>query len=463
MSKRRRDLTPSADRVLPNASSMSTPYHQLSDKNRPASYTRMGGVGRVAVLVACVAAVGACSHGTLEGSTSGGASTATVAAIASSVPAPVSSAPASSSAGPGGASSAAAVAAVASSCPEGTVAIPAGTFWMGAPYAYNKTSSEWKHKVAVRSFCLDLTEVTAGTYQACVDNGGCTAARKGFSCTAGRAGREEHPANCMDWFQADAACKAFHKRLPTEQEWEYAARGGAEQRTYSWGEQDPEGHACYNHPGTCRIKSYPAGAFGLYDMMGGVWEWTSSPFVSVGEWSLPDVWRVYRGGSFSRRFPKWMKGWVRNRFRPKEYGGHLGFRCALDLAGSACPEGAHDGADGGCEVDGAISSTAPLNSEHPRHVAVPAGSSTEPKSQEDKGPKPATVSRDPQYDADCAQYKPGRPICHNVKGGNFADRERIRRQMGCANRDVGLDFNSICCPGAPKSSEADSGAATDGR
>jgi hypothetical protein len=330
---------------------------------------------------------------------------------------------------------------------------------MGAPYAYSKRSSEWKHRVAVKSFCLDLTEVTARRYADCVEKRGCTAAHTGFSCTAGRPDRLDHPINCVDWFQADAACKWFHKRLPTEQEWEYAARGGAEERTYSWGEADPEGHACYNHPGTCAVSAYPAGAFGLFDMMGGVWEWTSSEFVIVGDWALPDKWMVYRGGSFSRRFPKWMKGWVRNRYRPREYGGHLGFRCAADVPGSACPDGSREQADATCAIDGEVGDMAPAPpTGTPHGHPTPAGSSGT-KSVEPAGPATLSVYRDPQFDEDCRHYKPGRPICYQVKGGSFADRERKRRQMGCANRDVGLDFNSACCPDASPAGP-DAGATT---
>lgn len=418
------------------------------------------GCCRAVVVLACVGAWG-CSK-SHAGSTPPTGSAPVVARAATTVSAGASATAPVASSSRASPVSAATADRAAVACPADMVQIPAGTFWMGAPYAYSKTSSEWKHKVAVKTFCLDVAEVTAQTYANCVESGGCTAARKGFSCTAGRADRVDHPANCVDWFQADAACKAMHKRLPTEQEWEYAARGGAEQRTYSWGEKDPEGHACYNHPGTCAVKSYPPGAFGLYDMMGGVWEWTSSPFGMVGSWALPDDWRVYRGGSFSRRFPKWMKGWVRNRYRPKEYGGHLGFRCASDLAGSTCPEGSHQATDGTCEIDGDISSTAPPSSAPARRAAAAASSSEAPKEAIDHTPKPAMVYRDPQFDEDCRHYKPGRPVSYNVKGGSFADRERIRRQRGCANRDVGLDFNSTCCPGESTASGADAGVSHEG-
>ncbi len=339
-------------------------------------------------------------------------------------------------------------------CAEGMLTIPGGVFMMGAPFAVGLKAPDHLHKVAVRGFCLDLTEVSAATYNSCVQSGGCTAGRHGFSCTGDIPTKQSHPINCVDWFQATAACKAWGKRLPSEEEWEYAARGGAEARTYSWGEAEPsEAISCYNHPGTCPVKSYAAGAFGLHDMMGNVWEWTSSRFLTFEGWELPDDWRVYRGGSFSRRFPKWMKGWLRNRFRQKEFGGHLGFRCATDQAGSLCPEGSKVAEDGGtCVLDAAETPSRPLvvagGSAHALASAAPP---------ETKEPQPAVLSRDTRYDADCTKYKPGRPVCYLVKGGSFADRQRIGKGMNCQNRDVGMDYNSLCCPGGGSAGSGDGG------
>jgi len=78
----------------------------------------------------------------------------------------------------------------------------------------------------------------------------------------------------MTYTMAEAYCGFVGKRLPSEREWEYIARGGSEQRLYSWGDNDPTDKiSCYMHVGgSCEVGSYPAGAFGLFDVSGNVWE-----------------------------------------------------------------------------------------------------------------------------------------------------------------------------------------------
>ena len=129
---------------------------------------------------------------------------------------------------------------------------------------------------------MDRTEVTTAAYAACVSAGKCTRAHTGSvlaSCNAGVAGREQHPINCVDWNQADAYCQAQGLRLPTEEEWEYAATGG-DGRTFSWGNEWPSNQLCWNRYGdgrtypnsTCAVGSYPNGRspFGVDDMSGNV-------------------------------------------------------------------------------------------------------------------------------------------------------------------------------------------------
>src|SRR5262249_9301812 len=159
---------------------------------------------------------------------------------------------------------------------------PAGMFLMGSPVERGSPEERPMHEVVVAEFDLDRTEVTTRAYSECVRAGACTRPRQQSSlCNAvedagdGRAAatrpaavaaeaRGAHPINCIDYRQAEAYCAFAGKRLPTEREWEYAARGGAEERRYSWGEDDPtQERACYDHHGTCPVASFAPGAFGL--------------------------------------------------------------------------------------------------------------------------------------------------------------------------------------------------------
>ncbi len=103
-------------------------------------------------------------------------------------------------------------------------------------------------------------------------------------------GRENHPVVHISWEDANAYAKWMGKRLPTEAEWEYAARGGLENKRFPWGDEFmPNGKHMANtfqgnfphhavpedgYAGTSPVKSYPANGYGLYDMVGNVWEWT---------------------------------------------------------------------------------------------------------------------------------------------------------------------------------------------
>ncbi|MCS6900788.1 MAG: SUMF1/EgtB/PvdO family nonheme iron enzyme [Myxococcales bacterium] len=292
-----------------------------------------------------------------------------------------------------------------------------------------------RHRVAVRSFCMDITEVTMAAYRSCQEQGRCSPAHTGFLCTISRPELLDHPINCVDWYQARTYCEQVGGRLPTEREWEYAARGGAEQRLYAWGNEPPDGRCCYSHPGTCKVGSYPPGSFGLRDLTGNVWEWTATAFGPYPSEPTEGPLRVYRGGSFSRRFPKWMRNSLRNRFRPDEWGAHLGFRCVRDLPGATCPAGSSPTPDGTCQPEGVLEP--PWMS---RAVgATPTKGRPAPKGNEAS----VLITRDPRFDSDCIRNKPGQPVAYLVKGGSFADRQRSKG--ACSNRDVGVDFNSICC------------------
>jgi formylglycine-generating enzyme required for sulfatase activity len=208
----------------------------------------------------------------------------------------------------------------------GMVSIPAGSFMMGS----NDGEADEKpvHRVSVASFAMDVTEVTTVAYTACVRAGRCSATETVKSCNYGHSDKDNHPINCVDWDQATAYCASVGKRLPTEEEWEYAARG-PDATKYSWGDDESGTRACWNRAteGTCQVGKYPPGAFGLKDMNGNVWEWVASVY-SIYNASKPSTGdHVYRGGGFQIDNLPSLRSTVRahsDEFRS----GVLGFRCA---------------------------------------------------------------------------------------------------------------------------------------
>jgi formylglycine-generating enzyme required for sulfatase activity len=189
------------------------------------------------------------------------------------------------------------------------------------------------HTVQVAAFELDQYEVTVAQYAACVAGGGCTAAllpTGGSDCNAGVAGKDQHPINCVDWDQASAYCAWAGKRLPTEEEWEYAARG-TDGREYPWGDAAPATQLCWdNSSGTCAVGSYPSGisSFGIHDMGGNVSEWTAS--YHSENYSLPrgNTFRVYRGGNWNDTLAIGVRGAYRNWDEPEFQHTLIGIRCA---------------------------------------------------------------------------------------------------------------------------------------
>jgi formylglycine-generating enzyme required for sulfatase activity len=223
-------------------------------------------------------------------------------------------------------------------CPAGMAAIPGGSFTMG----------ERGDAVSVKPFCMDVTEVTVAAYRACTTGGACRAdnvntayivggERHTGGCNWGVSRRDQHPMNCVDWGQAATYCRAQGKRLPTEEEWEWAARGGAEGRSYPWGNAEPDFQACWSGVskkiGTCPVGSHPDGksAHGLHDMAGNVWEWTSSLDESG------DAARVFRGSSWNNADPARLRASFRIRVAPSIRYDFLGFRCARSSVAPATP------------------------------------------------------------------------------------------------------------------------------
>lgn len=252
--------------------------------------------------------------------------------------------------------------------------VPAGYFRMGSPDNQGRSDEHPRHRVYVDSFYMDRTEVSVGIYRKCVDAGKCSAPMTGVGCNWGNPERgDNYPVNCVDWNRAAAFCTWAGKRLPTEAEWEKAARGGADTK-YSFGESDSAlaDFAWFGRNSGMRdyparfiagrylhlrkyVDSYgglthPAGEkkpnqFGLYDMYGNVWEWVADwydenyyrsspeknpqgPPSGTKHLLTPPGWqgmrRVIRGGSWYHD-PSSSRRWG---FRPSMWYDIIGFRCA---------------------------------------------------------------------------------------------------------------------------------------
>ena len=223
-----------------------------------------------------------------------------------------------------------------------------GTFDMGNATVYSREQPV--HAVTVGAFEMLATEVTVAQYEACVNDGGaCTAAGTGTNCNWSDSGYEDHPVNCLDWQQAVEFCTWAGGRLPSEAEWEYAARSGGPSSSYKypWGNDaatctyavlDDGGNGC----GTGRtwsVCSKPGGntVQGLCDMAGNVWEWveddwhgdyTDAP-TDGSAWveSPRGSYRVRRGGSFDAD-AHYLRATGRYQVVPSVTSDSLGFRCA---------------------------------------------------------------------------------------------------------------------------------------
>ncbi|WP_437304419.1 bifunctional serine/threonine-protein kinase/formylglycine-generating enzyme family protein [Sorangium sp. So ce388] len=255
-------------------------------------------------------------------------------------------------------------------CPGGMVLVEGAEFQMGSDVDAETPSDETpRHGVTVRSFCLDTTEVTVKSYSDCkacerprqtVESEGLTPSGRSFwsqFCNGPEA--PDHPINCVDWYQAKAYCAASGKRLPTEAEWELAARG-KDAWTYPWGHAPPSGerlNACgpecsrmlterlekvgkgpwprmYNDddaaPATAPVGRSPAGRspVGALDLAGNVWEWTESHYCPYERDECDDSRRVLRGGGWDTVESQYVRSAHRRPSAPTARGWSIGFRCA---------------------------------------------------------------------------------------------------------------------------------------
>ncbi|MBL8050291.1 MAG: SUMF1/EgtB/PvdO family nonheme iron enzyme [Anaerolineales bacterium] len=197
--------------------------------------------------------------------------------------------------------------------------IPAGTFTMGGLDVYRENDELPAHEVKLNAFWIDQLEVTNGMYNLCVQNGDCrppvlprSNRREEYF---GNIEFQDYPVVNVTWYDANAYCTWAERRLPTEAEWEYAARG-EDKRNYPWGDEPPNEYTAnfINLIGdTSRVGSYPEGAspFDVLDMAGNISEWVAdryrldyyakSPLENPLGPSIDEVFNnmfVIRGGSF---------------------------------------------------------------------------------------------------------------------------------------------------------------------
>lgn len=219
--------------------------------------------------------------------------------------------------------------------PPGMALIKGGTFTMGTDDS--KSPAEWRppHPVAVKDFYLDLNEVTNEEYFRFVKQTNHPAPSNWTDGNVPK-GDAKLPVYNVSWYDARDYAIWANKRLPTEAEWEYAARG-TDGRAYPWGNQwfdelSNSGEDKREKP--VGVGSFPRGAspFGILDMAGNVAEWVEDDFtLYVGSSARPlPGYKVYRGGSY--RFPKaQLVTYARWTEAPIEKLPYVGFRCAKDL------------------------------------------------------------------------------------------------------------------------------------
>ncbi len=268
-------------------------------------------------------------------------------------------------------------------CPEGTALIEGGAFTMGSDAPDGTVGARPAHVVTLSAFCMDVVEVSVAKFKACSDRGDCkrglvtnewagiTAAERTAHdplCTLrDPVAMASHPINCVDWERADIYCTARNARLPTEAEWELAARG-RDGRAYPWGNDEPSAalvNACGAectawagknslelgtvHDGldgwaaTAPGKTFPAGATpdGVADLAGNVAEWVADAYApySAAAQNDPVVpngeLRVVRGGSFLTGKRAALATTYRTREKPTKRSSTIGFRCVSPLGAPA--------------------------------------------------------------------------------------------------------------------------------
>ncbi len=240
------------------------------------------------------------------------------------------------------------------------VLVPAGNFQMGCDPTHNSAYSPefcgalLLHTIFLDAYRIDKFEVTNEQYGECVMSGSCKAATD-YNYNADYLTNPKYadfPVVDVNWYQASAYCSWAGKRLPSESEWEKAARGSGDTREYPWGDQTPDctltnfKESCVGHPST--VGSFPQGAspYGAMDMIGNVWEWVNDwydlNYYTISPAKNPTgppgrflffntdiIFKVLRGGGWKNNNFEYQIGVARRYdFHPEISYDEIGFRCA---------------------------------------------------------------------------------------------------------------------------------------
>jgi len=229
----------------------------------------------------------------------------------------------------------------------GWVLQPGDVFTMGSDDG--PTSERPAHDVTVPSFEISHTEVTVSQYTACVDDGVCSEPTNVDPLCNYNSERLDHPINCVTWQMAATYCQWLGARLPSEAEWEFAARNGGEDIAYPWGSSPEPGcdHAVMwvdsagcGTGGSMPVGSMPDGATpgsGLVDMAGNVEEWVQDwhheDYIGAptdgSAWEDGGSLRVVRGGGYLSQ-AQGLRTRSRGGYSPSTHSSPVGFRCARD-------------------------------------------------------------------------------------------------------------------------------------